>query len=487
MLRSDLIFFSDICEELLQDSLIDVKISIAEDPGSELNALRLKNKYPYGSNALKKCKSYLKNEFVAVISDKLNPNFIGDGLRRMMHVIQSQNSAMVYSDYWLKTDKGRQYVPVLDYQEGSLRDGFDFGVVQLYRRSVYDTWCNKEEQNNSAGLYSLRLFASEQGAITRIPEALCACSKKDYRSSGERQFDYVKRDAGCVQQEMEQVCTAHLSRIGALTEPKKAEVSFDGDFPVEATVVIPVKNRVKTIGDAVESVLNQKTDFTFNLIVVDNHSTDGTTELLAGLSKKHKRIIRLIPASDHLGIGGCWNEALDHPECGRFLVQLDSDDLYLNERTLERIIKTFYDEKCAMVIGSYKMVDFNLNEQPPGIVDHKEWTDENGANNALRINGLGAPRAFFTPVLKTIRFPNTSYGEDYAVVLAVSGQYKTARIYDPVYLCRRWEGNSDAGLSIDQENRNNYYKDWLRTMELNERISRNRKKEWDERNTETHC
>ncbi|MFB6343404.1 glycosyltransferase family 2 protein [Saccharicrinis sp. FJH62] len=486
MLRTDLIFFSDICIGL-DDNLIDVRISISEKPRNESVVLLSGFKNPYCTNALKKAGTYLKSEFVAIIADRKNPKIVGNGLNRMINVMHSQGSEMVYSDYWLSSDGHQDLIPVLDYQPGSLRDNFDFGVVQLFKRSTFEEWCEFTEELEYSSLYSLRLFASRKGPVTRIPEPLFICDRTDVRASGEKQFDYVKREAEERQKELELVCTLHLERIDGLTDPNKIEVVFEDDFPVETTVVIPVKNRVSTIADAIRSVLSQKTEFDFNIIVVDNHSDDGTTEVIQTIAEKDKRVVHHIPESKGLGIGGCWNEALDHEQCGKFLVQLDSDDLYFNERTLERIISTFYRDHCAMVIGSYKMVDFNLKDLPPGIIDHKEWTDENGANNALRINGLGAPRAFYTNVLRDIRFPNTSYGEDYAVVLAVSGRYKTSRIYDPVYLCRRWEGNSDASLNVYQENRNNWYKDWLRTTELNKRISCNRKKERDERNTETYC
>ena len=486
MLRTDLIFFSDICMGL-DDSLIDAKILISEQPRNESVVLLSGFKNPHSTNALKKCRTHLKSEFVAIIADRYNAQSVGNGLSRMLNVMQSQGSEMVYSDYWLISDGEHNLVPVLDYQHGSLRDNFDFGVLQLYKRSTFEDWCHETDELEYSSLYSLRLFASRRGKVTRIPEPLFSCDRTDDRKSGEKQFDYVKRDAEQRQKELEFVCTKHLKAINGLSDPIKRTVNFEGDFPVEATVVIPVKNRVKTIREAIRSVLSQETKFTYNVIVVDNHSTDGTTDVVQSMAVNDKWVIHHIPESTGLGIGGCWNEALDHEQCGKFLVQLDSDDLYLNERTLERIIEAFYRDHSAMVIGSYKMVDFNLKDLPPGVIDHKEWTDENGANNALRINGLGAPRAFFTPVLRDIRFPNTSYGEDYAVVLAVSNRYKTSRIYDPVYLCRRWEGNSDASLNISQENRNNWYKDWLRTIELNKRISCNRKKERDESNTETYC
>ena len=246
------------------------------------------------------------------------------------------------------------------------------------------------------------------------------------------------------------------------------DIDFDEqEFDVEASVVIPVFNRAKTIKDAVESALSQKASFPYNVIVVDNHSTDGTGDILAHLSKSHKDKLRVIvPNRRDLGIGGCWNEAINSEYCGRFAVQLDSDDLYSSPKTLQTVVDAFHEQKAAMVIGSYRMCDFELNTLPPGLIDHKEWTDDNGPNNALRINGLGAPRAFFTPLLRQVQFPNTSYGEDYALGLLFSRHYRIGRIFSELYLCRRWGGNSDAALSVEKINANNLYKDRLRTMEL---------------------
>lgn len=232
-------------------------------------------------------------------------------------------------------------------------------------------------------------------------------------------------------------------------------------------------NRAKTIGDAVESALGQETGFDFNVLVVDNHSTDGTSDLIEQLAARDPRVVHIVPEREDLGIGGCWNWAINDPRCGRYAVQLDSDDLYLDSHTLQRVVEAFQEQDCAMVVGSYRMCDFQLQTLPPGVIDHKEWTDDNGANNALRINGLGAPRAFLTAIARGIGFPNTSYGEDYAMGLAVSRQYRIGRIYDPIYLCRRWTGNSDHGLSIEKTNANNLYKDRLRTIELRARISLN--------------
>ena len=292
----------------------------------------------------------------------------------------------------------------------------------------------------------------------------------DKRKSGEKQFDYVDPKNREVQLEMEKVCSIYLEKIGALIEPNLNDVEFDEDFDTEASVIIPVRNREKTIADAIQSVLNQKTDFPFNLIIIDNHSTDKTTEIIDSFVKKDKRIIHIVPSRNDLGIGGCWQVGIEHRECGKFAVQLDSDDVYETEETLQKIVSEFYKQKCAMLIGSYTMTNVEMEPIPPGLIDHKEWTDENGPNNALRINGLGAPRAFYTPILREIGVPNTSYGEDYALGLQISHSYKIGRIYESIYLCRRWQDNTDASLSIEKVNTNNHYKDKLRTIEILSRI-----------------
>ena len=318
-----------------------------------------------------------------------------------------------------------------------------------------------------AALYDLRLRLSREGMIFRIPEYLYTEVEQDTRRSGEKQFDYVNPRNREVQIEMEQACTAHLKAIGAYLPPRFKTIDLSSvPFEAEASVIIPVRNREKTIADAIHSVLAQQTNFKYNIIVIDNHSTDDTTNVIAGIAGKEERVIHLIPSRTDLGIGGCWTHAIMHPACGRFAVQLDSDDLYIDGHVLQTIVDTFREQQCAMVIGSYRMVDFNLEEIPPGIIDHQEWTPENGRNNALRVNGLGAPRAFYTPLLREIRIPNVSYGEDYATALAISREYQIGRIYEPLYLCRRWEGNSDADLDIQRVNRNNFYKDKIRTIEL---------------------
>lgn len=410
---------------------------------------------------------------------------VGQGaIERLVQVAENTDAPMVYADYTeVKAGVLASY-PVIDYQLGSLRDDFNFGPVRFYRSEVLKAFRYENyETLKFAGSYALRLRASRMGELVHIPEYLFTKVETDTRTSGEKQFDYVKASARERQLEMEQVCTAHLRDIGALLLAPFPETILSENFETEATVIIPVKNRVKTIRDAIVSVLIQKTSFKFNLIVVDNYSTDGTSEILEEYASQGK-LIPIIPERKDLGIGGCWNEALFHPACGKFIVQLDSDDLYINENTLQTIVDKFYEENCAMVVGSYRMTNFDLEEIPPGVIDHREWTDDNGPNNALRINGLGAPRAFYTPILREIRVPNVSYGEDYALGLAISGKYKIGRVYQPVYLCRRWDDNTDASLNVAKMNANNLYKDRIRTFELQARIQRNKKldpdKAWNE-------
>lgn len=391
-------------------------------------------------------------------------------ISRLFQVAENTRAAMVYADYREVKNGEETAHPVIDYQQGSLRDDFNFGPVQLYRTDVLKSF--SEDNFQFAGNYALRLHASRLGELIRIPEFLFTMVESDIRKSGEKQFDYVSASAREKQIEMEKACTTHLKKIGAFLAPPFKEINFsESEFPVEASVIIPVRNRVKTIKDAVESVLFQKTDFWFNLIVVDNYSTDGTTEILQKYAGEGM-LIHLIPERKDLGIGGCWNEGIFHEKCGKFAVQLDSDDLYASENTLQIIVNKFHEEKCAMVIGSYQMTNFALEEIPPGLIDHREWTPDNGPNNALRINGLGAPRAFYTPVLREIKVPNVSYGEDYAVGLAISRIYKIGRIYEPVYLCRRWEDNTDASLDIGKQNAHNLYKDRIRTIELMARMKK---------------
>ena len=435
-------------------------------------AKTLVNTKPFSTESMDQIATNLEGDFalIALRNTMLDPGPFA--LERLGGVAADTGASMVYSDYCeIKEGKHLNH-PVTDYQEGSLRDDFNFGPVQLFRKDVLTAWRQELTQKwDHAGFYALRLLASRMGNLIRIPEFLFTMKETDVRLSGEKLFDYVSSSAREKQTEMEAACTDHLKKVGAFLDPDFREVEFSGSFPVEATVVIPVRNRVKTIRDAIDSVLKQETRFSFNLIVVDNHSTDGTTGLLQ--QYHDSRLIHLQPERNDLGIGGCWNEALFHEQCGRFAIQLDSDDLYTDQHTLQKIVDKFYQEKCAMVIGSYQMCDFNLNPIPPGLIDHKEWTPHNGPNNALRINGLGAPRAFCTPVLREIRLPNTSYGEDYAVGLAISRTWKIGRIYEAIYLCRRWEDNSDASLDVQKMNAHDAYKDWLRTIELKARIRRN--------------
>ena len=387
-------------------------------------------------------------------------------LERFFNVIDSTKAAMVYSNHFTTKDDSVVRHPVNDYQLGSLRDDFDFGPVFILNTGLCKKLNNIEELK-FAGLYELRLHLSTMGKFIRIPEFLYTTIEIDTRKSGAKQFDYVDPKNRDAQIEMEKVVTEHLKKINAYLAPGFKEILIENDeFQFDASVVIPVKNRASTISDAINSVLSQKTKYNFNLIVVDNYSDDGTTEKIKSIAEKDSRLIHLIPERRDLGIGGCWNEALSHNKCGRFAIQLDSDDIYADENTIQVIVDKFLEEKCAMVIGSYKMTNFNLEEIPPGLIDHKEWTPDNGRNNALRINGLGAPRAFYTPILRDKKIPNVSYGEDYAVGLMISREYQIGRIYDPIYLCRRWEGNSDAALDIDKLNSYNEYKDRIRTIEV---------------------
>lgn len=395
-------------------------------------------------------------------------------IERFYNVINSTQAAMVYSNYLAVNENSIVRHPVNDYQLGSLRDDFDFGSLLFINRNYCQSFLSEEEYK-FAGLYELRLHLSRQSEFIRIPEFLYTTIETDTRKSGVKQFDYVNPKNRDVQIEMEKVVTSHLKKINAYLEPNFKKVEFkDDDFEFEATVVIPVKNRVSTIADAINSVLSQKANFKFNCIVVDNYSTDGTTEKIKEIASKDERLIHVIPERKDLGIGGCWNEALQNKNCGRFAIQLDSDDIYANENTIQIVVDTFRKEKCAMVVGTYRMTNFKLEEIPPGIVDHKEWTPDNGRNNALRINGLGAPRAFYTPILREYKIPNVSYGEDYAVGLMISRDYQIGRIYEPIYLCRRWEGNSDAALDIDKQNIYNEYKDRIRTIEVLARIRKNK-------------
>ena len=388
---------------------------------------------------------------------------------RLLEEAVRTGAAMVYCDYWLRTaDGSRKDNPVNAYQPGSVRDDFDFGPLVAVNADLLRRWGPL-----SGHWYSLRLFLSRHGEFLHLPELLYGVSEVDVRASGQKQFDYVDPRNREAQKEMERIFTDHLRQIGAWLPPRTRLVDEtvlhhgQEQWQTVASVIIPVFNRQATILDAISSASSQKTDFPYNIIVIDNHSTDGTTQKIASLASADSRVIHLVPESDGLGIGGCWNLGINHPACGCYAVQLDSDDMYSGPDTLQRIVDMFRSEKCAMVIGSYMMTDFDLRPIPPGVIDHREWTDSNGHNNALRINGLGAPRAFHAATLRSVGgFENVSYGEDYGVVLRLTREYRLCRIYDPIYSCRRWGGNSDAALDISRINAHNAYKDSLRTREL---------------------
>ncbi len=432
----------------------------------------------FSTTTIKRLAEYTNSEYLLYCFNKGNLIIGSNAIDRLLTVAVSTDAPLVYSDRFSVVERKLIKHPVIDYQLGSLRDDFDFGSIVLIKTSALKLWAKEEISTYKyAGWYSLRLFLSRQGELFHLDECLYAEEAIDNRKSGEKQFDYVDPRNRDVQIEMEKAVTVHLHKIGGWIDVAKYQIpNFEGyTFPVEASVVIPVFNRVKTIADAINSVITQKTNFIFNVIVVDNHSTDGTTAIIDQLAKSNDHIVHIVPERFDLGIGGCWNYAIDSDVCGKFAIQLDSDDLYSADNVLQRIVDQFYIQEAAMLIGAYRMCDFQLNTLPPGLIDHKEWTEDNGCNNALRINGLGAPRAFFTPVARELRFPNTSYGEDYAMGLVVSRKYRIARIYDELYLCRRWDGNSDASLSIDKVNANNLYKDRIRTIELKARLLKNKK------------
>ncbi|MDT3387577.1 MAG: glycosyltransferase [Bacteroidota bacterium] len=398
-------------------------------------------------------------------------------LERMLQIAEATHAGMLFADHYnVSADGKRTDAPVIDYQFGSLRDDFDFGSVLLFRTDAYKSAASRMTADyNAAGLYDLRLKLAEKERIEHIPEPLYSEVELDTRKSGEKLFDYVDPRNRASQIEMEAACTEYLKEIGAYLRPKFEEVPIDkDDFPVEASIMIPVRNRIKTVRDAINSALSQQTTFPYNVFIVENgpecHSTDGTTEAIDEY-KDDPRVIHLIPQRNDIGVGGSWNRAAHDERCGRFIVQLDSDDVYSGPDTLQKIVDAFHAQQCAMIIGSYMLTDINMRELPPGKIEHREWTPENGRNNALRINGLGAPRAFFTPVLRTINLPNVNYGEDYALGLAISRRYQIGRIYDVLYNCRRWDDNSDGDLSREKTNRYNLYKDRIRTWEVMARIA----------------
>ena len=410
------------------------------------------------------------SDYTIIYTRPTELRWVALGMERMLQIADDTKAVMVYSDHF----NGEEPAPVIDYQSGSLRDDFDFGGVQMYRTSALkEAVAGMDADYEFAGLYDLRLRASRLGVFVHINEYLYYELDSDNRDSGEKIFDYVNPGNRGVQIEMEKACTEHLKAIGGYLKPVFKDVDLsEGDFEYEASVVIPCKNRVRTIGDAIRSALGQECDFKYNVIVVDDNSTDGTVEVIKNFLDD-KRLVYIAQDSTYHAIGGNWNAAIHHPSCGRFALQLDSDDMYSDTHTVQKFVDAFRQQNCAMVVGTYRITDFELNTIPPGVIDHKEWTLENGRNNALRVNGLGAPRGFWTPLLRQLNFPTTKYGEDYAVGLRVSREYRIGRIYDVMYNCRRWDDNSDHGLSVEKMNANNFYKDRLRTIELAARIAAN--------------
>ncbi len=452
--------------------LLSTQDNAAEIPGCEIISVEsLKC-----TKAIKKIAERADSEFTLIYTKESTLVLGMFALERMAKIAADTSAAMVYADHFQILEGVRKQNPVITYQIGSLRDDFNFGSVLFYNTAILKSAVSSMDKHYKyAALYDLRLKSSQKGELVHINEYLYTEVEQDTRKSGEKIFDYVDPKNRAVQIEMEEACTDHLKAIGGYLIPEFKAIEFNkGDFEFEASVIIPVYNRIKTIEDAVKSVLMQKTTFKFNLIIVDNHSTDGTYEAIESFNAD-PRLIHVIPGRKDLGIGGCWNLGVHHPKCGKFAIQLDSDDVYSDENTVQKIVDAFYEQNCAMVVGTYMMTNFKMEMIAPGIIDHKEWTPDNGRNNALRINGLGAPRAFYTPVLRDVKVPNTSYGEDYALGLNISREYQIGRIYDVLYHCRRWDENSDASLDIVKMNGHNTYKDRIRTWELMARIALNKK------------
>lgn len=457
-----------------------IKISTNSELNDQVDSF-IETNYLFSGETIKKLAEKINSPYLLIVLADKPIQFDDKSLNKMVSFIENKNVGWVYSDYYESLQESEDIHSQIDYQIGSLRDDFDFGPLILVStnqlKKVMDKLLAISKTLKYSGLYDLRLALSRSSLPIRIPNPLYRCTNNT-EVTDSKMFEYVDPKNRLTQIEYESVATHHLKEIDAYIDSNSiSKLDFNDDFTFEASIIIPVKNRADTVKASLKSALSQKPNFRFNVIVIDNHSVDGTSDIIKKLSETDKRIFHLIPERNDLGIGGCWNEALFHPMCGRFAAQLDSDDLYVDANSLQKITDKFYNEECAMVIGSYKLMDFELNEIPPGIIDHKEWTDENGHNNALRINGLGAPRAFYTPIAREIKFPNVSYGEDYAIGLAISREYKVGRIYEPIYMCRRWEGNTDASLSLEKENKNNFYKDSLRTKEIliRQQINKSRK------------
>lgn len=476
-------FFEKTLSSLLRSDIVEEAVVVCPEPSlCRIPGCRVFiAQFFQSGKSLEALFADIRTEYILFIQGPGEIVFDIKALKKFLAGVKPGITGMVYSDFSDTGKKGTTQHPLNDYQPGSVRDDFDFGQVVLYSTQAISKALNRHgpiAPVRFAGLYDIRLKLSINYEIQHLKESLYSVIEEDNRFPGEKIFSYADPKNTEVQKEMEMVFTDYLRKIGAFLppDPLRAQDKSSLSFPVEASVIIPVRNRERTIGEAVESALSQKTNFSFNVIVVDNHSTDNTTAVLNRLAVQRKALYHIIPSRTDLGIGGCWNEALHAPSCGRYAVQLDSDDLYNSPLSLQKIVDMFHRDNYAMVIGSYTIVDFNLKEIPPGLIDHREWTDENGRNNALRVNGLGAPRAFNTALARTIGFPNVSYGEDYAVSLRICREHRIGRIFESLYLCRRWPGNTDASLSIEQENINNAFKDSLRTEEIRARQEINKKR-----------
>jgi len=465
-------FFKKALISLRESHLVDRIIILSQEPVHfNMDKCHLLVTEPLPSHkTLSLILAEIRTKYLLLLLETEQISFEPKILERFLKVAESTKAGMVYSDFYDQSDQGKTNHPLNDYQLGSVRDDFDFGAMTLFSVSAVQKALKKFgliPEVEFAGLYDLRLKVSIDHSIYHLKEPLYSVIKTEGLSSDGKLFAYLDPQHRALQKEMETIFTEYLKNIGAYLPPNFKEVGQATEsFPVEASVIIPVRNRRETITGAIKSGLSQETDFPFNIIVVDNHSKDGTTAILSRLARNYSQLKYIVPERTDLGIGGCWNEALRHEDCGRYAVQLDSDDLYRDNQTLQKMVDMLRQGNFAMVIGSYTLVDSKLEEIPPGLIDHPEWTDENGHNNALRINGLGAPRAFNTGFMRKIGFLNVSYGEDYAAALQICREYRIGRIYESLYLCRRWSGNTDAGISLEELNRNNAFKDAIRTEEI---------------------
>ncbi|MDP2970326.1 MAG: glycosyltransferase family 2 protein [Deltaproteobacteria bacterium] len=465
-------FFKKILLSLRESQLVERIMILSQEPVHfKIDKCLLLVTGPlFSHNTLGLILDGIQTKYLLLLPEAQQISIEPKSVERFLEVAESTKAGMVYSDFYDQSEQGKTNHPLNDYQLGSVRDDFDFGAMILFSVHAVRKALKKYgpiPEVKFAGLYDLRLKVSIDHSIYHLQEPLYTVIKTDGSSSNEKLFTYVDPRNRTVQKEMETIFTDYLKKIGAYLPPNFKEVEQAREsFPAEASVIIPVRNRKETIGEAVRSALSQETDFPFSIIAVDNHSKDGTTAILSSLARKYSQLKHIVPERTDLGIGGCWNEALRHEDCGRYAVQLDSDDLYRDNQTLQKMVNMLRQGNYAMVIGSYTLVDSRLEEIPPVLIDHREWTDENGHNNALRINGLGAPRAFHTRLMRKIGFLNVSYGEDYAAALRICREYRIGRIYESLYLCRRWSGNTDATLSVEEANRNDAFKDKIRTEEI---------------------